>query len=138
MRHAYGIVRDPAGAAPHLAARVDDSAFDLRGIAGVPREVSHADSLNPLLALGRSGWDDVHGAVDEHLRSGPDATRVDDLDVHLPLVPGDYVDFYASEHHATNLGRILRPGEDPLPAAWRRALCTPRRPCPPPALVARR
>jgi len=36
-----------------------------------------------------------------------------------PSCRGHYVDFYASEHHATNLGRILRPGEEALPASWR-------------------
>jgi fumarylacetoacetase len=118
LRHAYGIVRDPASAAPHLAARVGDVAFDLRGVAGVPDAIAHAGSLDALLALGRSGWDDVHGAVDDHLRSGPEPTPVEDLEVLLPVAPGDYVDFYASAHHATNLGRILRPGEDPLPPAW--------------------
>jgi fumarylacetoacetase len=37
----------------------------------------------------------------------------------LPVEIADYVDFYASEHHATNLGRILRPGQEPLAANWR-------------------
>ena len=30
--------------------------------------------------------------------------------MHLPFEVADYVDFYASEHHATNVGRIFRPG----------------------------
>ena len=37
----------------------------------------------------------------------------------LPFAVADYVDFYSSLDHATNLGRILRPGQEPLPAAWR-------------------
>ncbi len=119
MRHAYGIVSDPAGGAAHLAARLGDEAVDLRGVRGVPAHVAEAADLHPLLALGRRGWEDVHGAVDEHLASGPRTVPVQDLDVRLPVVPGDYVDFYASEHHATNLGRILRPGEPALPDAWR-------------------
>ena len=32
---------------------------------------------------------------------------------------GDYVDFYSSIHHATNLGRILRPDAEPLLPNWR-------------------
>jgi fumarylacetoacetase len=32
---------------------------------------------------------------------------------------GDYVDFYASLEHATNMGRLLRPHGEPLPPAWR-------------------
>ena len=39
--------------------------------------------------------------------------------MHLPFTVADYVDFYASEHHATNLGRILRPGQEPLQPNWR-------------------
>jgi len=118
LRHAYGVVRDPAGA-PHLAARVGEEAFDLRGVRGVPDDVARASSLDPLLALGPRGWDDVHGAVADHVDAGPAGVPVGDVDVLLPVHPGDYVDFYASEHHAANVARVLRPGDDPLPAAWR-------------------
>jgi fumarylacetoacetase len=31
----------------------------------------------------------------------------------------DYVDFYSSEHHATNVGRIFRPDADPLTPNWK-------------------
>ena len=44
---------------------------------------------------------------------------VSDVELLLPLHVGDYVDFYSSIHHATNLGRIFRPEGDPLPANWR-------------------
>ncbi len=36
------------------------------------------------------------------------------------MAVGDFVDFYGSLHHATNMGRLFRPGADPLPANWRR------------------
>ena len=39
--------------------------------------------------------------------------------LHLPYAVADYVDFYASEHHARNVGAVLRPGTDPLPANWK-------------------
>jgi fumarylacetoacetase len=29
------------------------------------------------------------------------------------------VDFYSSEHHATNVGRLFRPGQPPLPPNWK-------------------
>ncbi len=118
MRHAYGVVRPHPGGHPHLAARVDDRAFDLRGVPGVPDGVTDADSLDPLLALGRSGWDDIDGAVADHLETDPPGAPVDALELLLPVTPGDYVDFYASEHHARRLGEILRPGDEPLPASW--------------------
>ena len=36
-----------------------------------------------------------------------------------PYTVADYVDFYASEQHATNAGRIFRPGADPLTPNWK-------------------
>ena len=44
---------------------------------------------------------------------------IGDVDVLLPVEVGDYVDFYSSIHHATNLGRILRPDAEPLLPNWR-------------------
>src|SRR4029077_9245995 len=42
-----------------------------------------------------------------------------EVELVLPVAVGDVVDFYASIDHATNLGRILRPGTDPLLPNWR-------------------
>jgi fumarylacetoacetase len=39
--------------------------------------------------------------------------------MHLPFTVADYVDFYASEQHATNVGRIFRPDGEPLMPNWR-------------------
>ncbi len=44
---------------------------------------------------------------------------IESVEVHLPIAIGDYVDFYSSLHHATNLGRILRPDSEPLLPNWR-------------------
>ena len=38
---------------------------------------------------------------------------------HLPFPVADYVDFYSSREHATNMGRMFRPGGDALTANWR-------------------
>ena len=37
----------------------------------------------------------------------------------LPSTVADYVDFYSSEQHATNIGRIFRPDAAPLPPNWK-------------------
>ena len=37
----------------------------------------------------------------------------------LPFTVADYVDFYSSLEHATNLGRMFRPDSDPLLPNWR-------------------
>src|ERR687887_236560 len=38
---------------------------------------------------------------------------------HLPFPVADYVDFYSSLEHATNMGRMFRPGQEPLTPNWR-------------------
>jgi fumarylacetoacetase len=40
--------------------------------------------------------------------------------LHLPFAVADYVDFYSSLEHATNMGRLFRPDADPLLPNWRR------------------
>ena len=37
----------------------------------------------------------------------------------VPMEVGDYVDFYSSLEHATNLGKLLRPNSEPLLPNWR-------------------
>ena len=80
-----------------------------------------ADTLDPLLAAGRTAWAELHARVDEAFRAAGDDEFVDpsSLDLRLPFAVADYVDFYSSIHHATNLGRILRPGTEPLFPNWR-------------------
>jgi len=39
--------------------------------------------------------------------------------MHLPIEVADYVDFYASEHHASNVGKIFRPDGPALTPNWK-------------------
>jgi fumarylacetoacetase len=39
--------------------------------------------------------------------------------MHLPVEVADYVDFYSSQHHAENLGRMFRPDSEPLTPNWK-------------------
>ena len=41
------------------------------------------------------------------------------MTLHLPVEVADYVDFYASLDHASNVGRIFRPDQEPLLPNWR-------------------
>ncbi|WP_432248322.1 fumarylacetoacetase [Streptomyces sanyensis] len=82
--------------------------------------------LGPLLAAGRSTWRDVRRAltawvtVPAHREAvEPLLHRLGDVTLHLPYEVADYVDFYASEHHATNVGRIFRPDGEPLTPNWK-------------------
>ncbi len=42
-----------------------------------------------------------------------------DVQWHLPFAVADYVDFYSSLEHATNMGRMFRPDQEPLTPNWR-------------------
>ncbi|MGP3967124.1 fumarylacetoacetase [Streptomyces sp. 6N223] len=85
-----------------------------------------AGTLDPLLAAGPEAWARVRAAVTGWLVEPGGGDLAPELLVpraaarmRLPFAVADYVDFYASEHHAANLGRILRPGTDPLTPNWR-------------------
>ena len=105
----YGVFSAP-GEAPRVGARRGDRVLDL---AAVGPAVLAAPSLNGLMAAGPEVWAAV-AALDD----APDFA-LDAVDLHLPFAVADYVDFYSSLHHATNAGRMFRPGGDPLPPNWR-------------------
>jgi fumarylacetoacetase len=108
---------------------IGDAALDLtacsRAIGSPYAELFAEPSLDRLLAAGPATWADVRTDVTTWL-SDPSYRSVvepllrprDDSALRLPFTVGDYVDFYASEQHATNLGRILRPGEPALRPNW--------------------
>ena len=82
-------------------------------------QVFGAPTLNPFLALGRTSWEDTIARIDELVRAGADLVPLEDADVGLPFTVSDYVDFYSSLEHATNLGRLFRPDAEPLLPNWR-------------------
>ncbi|MFD5765273.1 fumarylacetoacetase [Streptomyces sp. NPDC127049] len=83
-------------------------------------------SLDPLLAAGRTTWRDVRRALTawvtvpaHRAEIEPLLHPLDAVTLHLPYTVADYVDFYASEHHATNVGRMFRPDGEPLTPNWK-------------------
>jgi fumarylacetoacetase len=44
---------------------------------------------------------------------------LDEVELRMPFAVGDYVDFYASLHHASNVGLMFRPDQEPLLPNWR-------------------
>ena len=115
----YGVFSTP-GTAPRVGVRVGDSVVDLAMALG--DDVFAQPTLNAFLAQGYRRWVEVRERITE-LVSGdvPDTAvhPVDEVRLHLPVEVGDYVDFYASEHHATNLGKLFRPGAPPLMPNWK-------------------
>jgi fumarylacetoacetase len=103
---------------------LDLSALDALGMLPGERLFAGRSSLDTLLAAGQPVWRDVVAAVRGLVAS--DDSRVAEamvpaggLRLHLPWTVGDYVDFYSSEHHASNVGRIFRPDSPPLLPNWK-------------------
>ncbi len=91
----------------------------------VPYAVDLAQStLNGFMSRGREAWDEVRARLTElltdpvHLPSVTPHLLTPAL-MHLPFEVADYVDFYASEHHASNVGKMFRPNAEPLTPNWK-------------------
>jgi fumarylacetoacetase len=80
-------------------------------------------SLNSLMQLGPPVWSAVRRALFEGLREGSSLqtslrgclVAQADAQYSLPAHIGDYTDFYTSIHHATAVGRMMRPDNPLLP-----------------------
>ncbi len=130
----YGVFSQRGGG-PRVGVRIGDHVLDASAVAALGGDPGDGPdlaaawsqpSLNAFLELGRPAWtvarewltevlsDDVHrAAVQPHL------LPVEEVTLHLPIEVADYVDFYAGEHHATNVGRIFRPDGDALTPNWK-------------------
>ncbi|MEO6605459.1 MAG: fumarylacetoacetase [Aeromicrobium sp.] len=104
----------------HVGVGIGTQVLDLTSAAEsiVPEHAAlFADgSLDPLLAAGPDAWHAVRAALLAH---APTEHLHDDVELVLPFTVADYVDFYASEHHATNVGKIFRPDGDALTPNWK-------------------
>ena len=130
----FGVFSDSV--APRAGVAIGESIVDLAAThraglltgLGLPADVFTAPTLNKYLALGKETWCSVrnrlsHLLTDDTagLAAAADSTLVAQTDstMHLPVAVGDFVDFYSSIHHATNVGRMFRPDDEPLLPNWR-------------------
>ena len=131
----FGCVRRGADVCPAVA--IGDQVLDLAELARVaPLEADLAPivaacaasgALNPLLAAGRDAIARLRAYVSRQLRADTSEgqaararaslllTPLRDATLALPALVGDYTDFYASVHHATNVGSMFRPDNPLLP-----------------------
>jgi len=120
----------PGGGERRLGVRIADFVLDLRGAEDADLILAGGalcePTLNAYLALGRAQWTTVRRRIVELLTEPEHRTAVEPLliplsevDLVLPFAVGDYVDFYSSEQHASNVGQIFRPGQPLLTPNWR-------------------
>ncbi|HZV77072.1 MAG TPA: fumarylacetoacetase [Candidatus Babeliales bacterium] len=132
----YGVFSGE-GRGPRIGVAIGEMVLDCRALAEgglvdacCEPELLLAPILNPLLAAGRRAWSPLRSRLSELLRAGGDPAlrnagaahflfARDAMRMHVPMEIGDYVDFYSSLEHATNLGRLFRPNSEALLPNWR-------------------
>ncbi len=125
-----GIFSPEEGGAPRGGVAIGDMILDLGAVApllaGEARRAAEAAAgatLNALFALGPGPRQALRVALSDLLAAGS-AQRAQaeallheaaSCRLHLPAAIGDYTDFFAGIHHATNTGRQFRPDNPLLP-----------------------
>jgi fumarylacetoacetase len=100
-----------------VGVRLENTVLDLAAATGRPEFAR--PTLNAFMALGPQAWADTRAEVPGLFEAGDHVHPLTEVTLHLPIEVGDYVDFYASEHHASNVGRIFRPDQEPLLPNWK-------------------
>ncbi|HEU4945814.1 MAG TPA: fumarylacetoacetase [Kribbella sp.] len=115
---------------PRVGAAIGDQVIDLAPVASAQMldgsQLFAEPSLNAFLALGRPAWHATREWLLELVRNEHERDTVEphliprsSVTMLLPFEVADYVDFYASEHHASNVGRLFRPDAEPLLPNWK-------------------
>jgi fumarylacetoacetase len=126
----FGVFHTRGDDRRRIGVRVGEHVLDLAGcvpdVAPAWEGWASASTLNPLLAAGPEAWAEVRTRLVDlltHPQWVDPLSRhlhpVDDVTMVLAFEVADYVDFYASLDHATNVGRIMRPDSEPLLPNWR-------------------
>jgi fumarylacetoacetase len=122
-----------------LATILKDQVVDLYALAElgyfddlkIKKSVFKNDYLNDFIALGKQKTNAVRKRLQEILANptsdlqNPTSNtpsvffNENEVKLHLPIKIGDYTDFYSSEQHATNVGKIFRPDGDALLPNWK-------------------
>ena len=126
----------PEGGRPRGGIAIGDEIFDIasalklglfNGLAARAAEAACGATLNSFLALGREARNALRQAAGDVLDAdGKDRARIEGLRadfihsaagcrLEVPAMVGDYTDFFAGIHHATNAGKLLRPDNPLLP-----------------------
>jgi fumarylacetoacetase len=99
-----------------IVVRVADRVLYLRDVLDLLppalRDACAADTLNALMSLGLPRWRELSESV---TRLNAPLMPLSKAELLCPSAIGDYTDFYASIHHATNVGSLFRPDNPLLP-----------------------
>jgi fumarylacetoacetase len=102
---------------PRGGVAIGDQILDLAGLG-----IKTGPTLNGIAAMGRRQWRSIRNELSKGLSSKKPNKRlarylvpIRQAQLFCPVQVGDYTDFFTGIHHATNMGRMLRPDNPLLP-----------------------
>ncbi|HEY1287017.1 MAG TPA: fumarylacetoacetase [Burkholderiales bacterium] len=102
---------------PRGAVAIGDQVFDLAALG-----IETGPTLNAIAAAGPSTWRRLRKQISRalsvkgyHKRHKKYLLPAKRAELFVPVAIGDYTDFYAGIHHATSIGKLLRPDNPLLP-----------------------
>jgi len=103
--------------APRGGVAIGDQILDLAALG-----IGTGPTLNRLAAMGRPAWKKLRKELSRRLSAKSPSKKflkylvpMKRAQLLLPVAIGDYSDFFTGIHHATNMGRLLRPDNPLLP-----------------------
>ncbi|WP_235297074.1 fumarylacetoacetase [Portibacter marinus] len=89
----------------------------------ISKETVQTGSLNALIGQGKEITGNIRKTIQSAVKNGTDLSAYlllqSDVRMHLPVKVGDYTDFYSSEEHAKNVGKLYRDPENALMPNWK-------------------
>jgi fumarylacetoacetase len=120
----YGVF--DAGQGARMGVAIGDQILDLAQVDhGLDLALVAAPSWNAVMAAGPQVWAELRARLTEILSDpthreavAPHLTPMADAQLMMPFTVAEFTDFYASKHHATNVGTMFRGAENALPPNW--------------------
>lgn len=121
-----------------IGTRIGDYAIDLGALQqlnyfegiDLTDDMFMQDTLNDFISDGKKTWrlvrnriGDIFDSNNPKLRDNPEHREIviftmDEVEMQLPVLIGDYTDFYSSKEHATNVGKMFRDPANALLPNW--------------------
>lgn len=127
----YGVFA-PHDEDPRCGVAIGDQILDIRALEEIgiidlsDDPVFDVPFWNILMEMGPEAWEAFRGRLFEILTEGSEEREevtshlypAADAELFMPLIVAGYTDFYASKHHAMNVGTMFRGAENALPSNW--------------------
>ena len=134
----YGVFSHKKNNITHIGTAIGDYVLDLTLLeesglinTGTGQYCFNKETLNSFAGLGPKVWSVVRRKIQSLLSAKNDELQKNSTLLDKVLIPqnqvnmlcpfdiGGFTDFYASENHATNVGRLFRPNDAPLLPNWK-------------------